>query len=220
MLRPASPTDLGYVVHTWREVVRVALSARHGERAERFNHPGRTVIERVLSRSAILVAGPPDDPRTVYGFIVQEPGCVHIAYVKKALRRLGIGATLVEGSGIRLGELAKPDRDFESQLAEAIPMVRYGPLWFGGAMTEASKGRKVVSITTREGGVDVSGPTGNRNWTTVKAGPEAAGVSASPAIELELDSTMAGVLVRYKSKGEPRTVLVPMSHIRQLELAG
>lgn len=218
-VRPAKPSDMGYVVQTWREEAREALFiGHHGHHAQRFNNLCREFAARSIERCTIQVAAPPDDPRTIYGFIVREPGCVHLVYVKSALRRMGIGASLMEGTGIKLSAIPRAGKDFASELLKAMPMAHYG-FWLGGTMTENSKGRKVVSITTREGGVDMVGPTGNKNWTTVKAGPEAQGLTSSPTIEMDLDPSLGGVLVRYGAKAGPRTLFVPMSHIRQMELA-
>lgn len=217
-VRHGTMNDMGYVARTWREVVRQALSAKHGERAERFSRDATRMVERLLPRCAIFSASPPGDTQTVYGFVVMEPGCVHLVYVKKALRRFGIGTALMEGTGVNLRGLAQKPDNFEAQLLEAIPMVRYGPLWFGGNV-ENGKGRRVVSVTAREGGIDLVGPTGNKNVTKLIAGPEVTGISAMPATELELDITLNGVVVRYKVKGQPQTLLVPMGQIRQLELA-
>lgn len=75
------------------------------------------------------------------------------------------------------------------------------------------QGRRVTSIGTKDGGVQL----GFHGTHTFLPG-------ALKGVEMELVSSMGGVLVQYPHRGlegvvAPKTLLIPLSHLRQIELA-
>lgn len=75
---------------------------------------------------------------------------------------------------------------------------------------------RVLSVTTGDGGVDFTG-LGVRTYLTT---PTTAEGKAGPlgSLEMSLSKALGGVVVRYTYKNEPRRYLVPMAHLRRIEL--
>lgn len=110
LLRPAAPTDRGYVLEHW---VRA-----HSHTAEAF-HAGPNFVpgkwaeaEAIFDRSQCLVACAGADAAVVLGFAVVEPGdppILHYVYVRETNRRDGIAkqllAPLLGTKGVRYSHL-------------------------------------------------------------------------------------------------------------------
>lgn len=70
------------------------------------------ILKRLLARSRVLIAHPPDDAELIAGFIVVEPPeLVHFLYVKAALRRQGVGRALLKAADL------DPERGFVATAA-------------------------------------------------------------------------------------------------------
>lgn len=104
-IRPAEPDDVGLVVDTWLEGYRRGSPwARRLTNDVFFAHHG-PVVAALLGRSSVLCACDPGDRRVVYGYAVFEPStpegpAIHWVYVKKIMRRLGIGRRLLAATGL------------------------------------------------------------------------------------------------------------------------
>lgn len=213
-IRASRPTDEGLIYQSWTGSVRAALHFQHDSvEALKFGTATRGLIEEILKRATVRIAAPADDDLTVYGFAVFEPGLLHCVFVKKPLRQLGIGSALLEGTGFSLKGI-KGQGDFEASARKHIPLFRYSE----AVRDFMDKARKVVSLVTHDSGVEVQSAQGMKVATHIKAGPEVTGLSAFPAMDMEFDPALGGVMVRYKLRGQPTSFLVPNSHIRQMEL--
>src|SRR4051812_7809003 len=106
VIRKGTESDWPMVADAW------ANSHRASSRATKLSEPGlffkhhHRLINSVLLdlETEIRIAAPPDDDFTVYGFAVLQRGLIHMVYVKKPFRRLGLARKLL--SGIRLDESA------------------------------------------------------------------------------------------------------------------
>lgn len=106
-IRPAEPDDVAFIVGTWIEGYRRGSPWAHRLTNHVFFRHHQPVIALLLARSLSIVACDPGDPRVIYGDLVYEPAtpegpAVHWAYVKKAMRRLGVARRLLEASGLPL----------------------------------------------------------------------------------------------------------------------
>lgn len=71
---------------------------------------------------------------------------------------------------------------------------------------------RISKLTTGDGGVEIAGKVMTHFDAERPGGPW-----AHAAIEMELDRSLGGVVIRYEAKGLRHTVLVPMGHIRRIE---
>ncbi len=211
-MRAGLESDFGFVAKSWSGTGRAALDLRRDSpEALKWGAISHGLIELILKTAQVRIIGPPDDATTIYGFCVLAHDFVHCVYVKESLRRLGYARELLSGTGQSLACPAG-EEDFEAWASEQLPLVK----WVNGE--DMDKARRVVSLVTRDGGIDFASAQGTKNVTHVKAGPEIGGLTAMPATEMELDTALGGVVVRYKLRGQLASFLVPMSHIRQMEL--
>lgn len=97
-IRKAVAEDGNFIRDAWRR------SYSHSPWSRTFDpslyHPvQRGIIERLLARSAVMVAHLPDDTDALYGFAVVEGPTAHYVYVKPANRVMGIAKALVKAGG-------------------------------------------------------------------------------------------------------------------------
>lgn len=95
-LRKGLPSDEGFVARSWAETVRGSAWQHRVIDSAAFSKAHYDFAGRLLKRCALTVAGPPDDDTTIYGFMLREPGTVHLVFVTKPWRRLGIASQLLE----------------------------------------------------------------------------------------------------------------------------
>jgi len=76
----------------------------------------QTILKKLLDHSMVLVASDPEEDDHVFGYCVFEKDCLHWVYVKKDLRRMGLGTYLLSRTG--LGEKAE-------DLGDGSPRLRY-----------------------------------------------------------------------------------------------
>lgn len=97
-MRAPTATDLPLIFSSWLK------SYRKSDFGKRFTNEiyfdgHKKVIERVLARSKVVIAGDVDDPTQIYGWVCFEENPVrvlHYVYVKQAYRALGIASLLIE----------------------------------------------------------------------------------------------------------------------------
>ena len=76
----------------------------------------QSILKKILDRSLVLVASDPEEDDHVFGYCVFEKDCLHWVYVRKDLRRMGLGSYLLARTG--LGEEV-------SDLEDGFPRLRY-----------------------------------------------------------------------------------------------
>lgn len=94
-IRDAQGTDLNCILDTFMESFFNDSQLANSCRVSIFKKNFRKVIDHILSRSTIQIACFPEDPNTILGYIVYEPGIVHYTFVKMAFRRFGIATQLL-----------------------------------------------------------------------------------------------------------------------------
>ena len=77
---------------------------------------------------------------------------------------------------------------------------------------------KVLSLATQEGGVSIPGGS-QMTLLTPKRDPKRPAAGTVPDLDMELVMGLGGVVIRLQHQGKPVTLLVPLAHIRCLELA-
>ena len=99
-IRPSEQSDYSFLIAAWLNNYRREsyFAARITDKV--FFHHHHDIVERLLARSRVLVACVPDDPNEIIGYIVWEPGILHWTYVKKAFRKLGVGAALLKATDL------------------------------------------------------------------------------------------------------------------------
>ena len=86
-------------------------------------------IEEILNRADVRVAGPPEDETTVYGFSVVEPGLVHLVYVRRAWRRMGIATALLAGIALSKYKWTTQTREWLEWARHKYELESYQPFW-------------------------------------------------------------------------------------------
>ena len=74
----------------------------------------QSILKKILDHSLVLVASDPEEEDHVFGYCVFERDCLHWIYVKKDLRRMGLGSYLMARTG--LGEVAEDQNDGSPRL--------------------------------------------------------------------------------------------------------
>jgi GNAT superfamily N-acetyltransferase len=74
----------------------------------------QSILKKILDNSLVLVASDPEEEDHVFGYCVFEKDCLHWIYVKKDLRRMGLGSYLMARTG--LGEVAEDQNDGSPRL--------------------------------------------------------------------------------------------------------
>jgi GNAT superfamily N-acetyltransferase len=101
VVRPAGPGDLAFVRSGWVE----SLMMRVRSRIE-------SEVKRLVRTSTVRVACDQKDPDTLLGFAVvdaENPALLHYVYVRKDLRREGIGTALARPDEVREYSFATDD---------------------------------------------------------------------------------------------------------------
>lgn len=93
VIRPAGDGDLNFVRSSWlREYAYSQTARRIGDLYWDYHH---MLVEALLARAHVVVAGLKDKPDTICGWACTEPGRVHFVCVKPRWRRLGLARRLL-----------------------------------------------------------------------------------------------------------------------------
>lgn len=96
-VRPPTVSDLALIKDSWLESYRHAYHVK-GVSAQTYRHCHRRVVERLLSRSAVLIACDTKDPWIVWGWCCyQWDGSVllwHYSYTKDGFRGFDVATQL------------------------------------------------------------------------------------------------------------------------------
>lgn len=94
VVRKAEQGDTNYIRSSWlREYGGSEWARAVGPHYMKDHH---AVIERLLKRSAVKIAGLEDIPSAICGWVCFEPTRIHFVYVKPRYRRLGLARRLLE----------------------------------------------------------------------------------------------------------------------------
>ena len=95
-VRVALPDDRAFCMHSWREILKQRL---------------HEIVRGKYEGSEVRVAYDEADPDCIVGFAVYSGPILHMVYVRKELRRLGIARVLLEPLDIEFYSLSSPDFD-------------------------------------------------------------------------------------------------------------
>lgn len=102
VLRAAADGDMAFIYSSWLKAHYDIGSNVKAIDRRTFESHHRTIIEKLLGRSQILIASDPEVSDLIYGWIVFEPigaqVCIHYSYVRGSQRRFGIGRRLYEAA--------------------------------------------------------------------------------------------------------------------------
>jgi hypothetical protein len=90
VFRTPKPTDLNFITSTFAKSIKSDSSLGRSCLSTVFFSEFPKVIDHILSKSNILIACDNDQEDAILGYIIHEPNIIHYAYVKSALRNLGI----------------------------------------------------------------------------------------------------------------------------------
>lgn len=91
------------------------------------------LVNEVLRRAEVRIVGPMDDPVTIYGFAVLEPGLVHMVYVRNGWRHLGIAKQLLSGVSLSDVHYSTHTTDLQSWIRKRYRLGEYRPFWLNEA---------------------------------------------------------------------------------------
>lgn len=97
-LRPATQNDVPFIFSAWLKSYRNNPWVKNAPNAVYYKYH-HELVEKMLSRSATIIAHPDDDPEQILGFAVFEErgGLVvcHYVYVKQPFRRQNIASEIL-----------------------------------------------------------------------------------------------------------------------------
>lgn len=131
VVRPGTEQDWAMVADAWANSHRASSRAtKLSEPAAFFRHHHR-IIDGVLHAPSteVRIVAPPDDDFTVLGFAVLQPRLVHMVYVKKPFRRLGLARKLLEGVRLEECQFSYWTRDVGEWIHDKFPAMRFNPFW-------------------------------------------------------------------------------------------
>ena len=128
VIRPGSKTDWPMVADAWVNTHRASSRAtKMSEKSAFFSHQHR-MVERLLKRAQVRIAAPPDDDFTVLGFaVLEEPGVVHMVYVKAPFRKLGLARALLDGVKLEESTFTCWTRDVGEWIYDRFKGLKYNP---------------------------------------------------------------------------------------------
>jgi hypothetical protein len=129
VVRAGTESDVPFICKSWLETLRSSHEARAVDSAS-FSRHHLAIISRILKRPGVQVriAAPPDDDFTVYAFVVMEPGKIHLAYTRKAWRRMGIAKELLQDQKLSEMSFSTWSPDVQHWAFEKYRM-QYVPNW-------------------------------------------------------------------------------------------
>jgi GNAT superfamily N-acetyltransferase len=132
VIRKGTATDDGFVARAWVDTVRGSARQFRAVDSGHFNRFHYKAAGELIKRCEVRVAAPPGDDVTIYGVAVLEPSStlVHLVYVRKNLRRLGIAKRLLEGVDVPECCFTTWSQD-AVWLLEKYPHMRHVPYWMG-----------------------------------------------------------------------------------------
>lgn len=128
-IRCGQTSDEGFVAESWAKTFQGSDASIRRIHPNFFNRSVYPRIEELLHGAEVRIASPADDDVTIYGFAVLEPGLVHMVYVKKPWRRLGIAAALLQGVDLGACDWGTQSQDFREWIRHKYPMANYRPFW-------------------------------------------------------------------------------------------
>lgn len=102
LIRDAEESDVSFIFNSWLRSFRNGALCTHVANSVYFTEHHK-ILEKLLTRSNVIVACDPADASNVYGWLcfehVQGVFVVHYAYVKQTFRNLGILNSLLDKTG-------------------------------------------------------------------------------------------------------------------------
>lgn len=98
--RLATPGDRAYVIDTWLQSYRgsqFAMKLPDFVYWSRFGHVG--LVEHLVEHEDILIAGLPDDPSWMYGWLCHGTDVVHYVFTRGEFRNQGVARALLTADG-------------------------------------------------------------------------------------------------------------------------
>lgn len=94
-IRPATDSDLNLVHKSWMRSYRKSVAMQWVSDSD-YNLGMQDRIWRIIRApgTRVLMASPPDDTITAFGFIVAGPAALHYVWTKEAWRRMGVARRL------------------------------------------------------------------------------------------------------------------------------
>lgn len=128
VIRPGTPEDNDFVAKSWAETFRGNPAERRIEESF-FKRAVYPRIHAVLERAQVRVACPREDGHVVYGFAVLEPACIHMVYVRRTWRKLGIAKALLAGVSLPDTDWSTQSSDFREWIRHKHQLRHYRPFW-------------------------------------------------------------------------------------------
>ena len=94
-IRPPKPTDLNFIQSTFLKSMKRESTLGAQCAGDLFFNEFQKVVDRILSRSKIVVACVSENEDSILGYLIFEPECIHYAYVRPSSRLLDIAKDMV-----------------------------------------------------------------------------------------------------------------------------
>jgi GNAT superfamily N-acetyltransferase len=82
-----------------------------------------------MGRAQTRVAAAAKDPVVIYGFAVLEPGLIHMVYVRRPWRKMGIARALLSGLRLEDCDWSTQSSDFREWIRHKWTLRHYRPFW-------------------------------------------------------------------------------------------
>lgn len=128
ILRPGTPADRAFIAKTWAETFRANPAEKRIEEGI-FRRGVYRCIEAILERAIVRCAVPPSDDGVLYGYAVLEPGCIHMVYVRRVWRKMGLARRLLAGIELADSDWSTQSADFRDWIRHKYRLRHYRPFW-------------------------------------------------------------------------------------------
>lgn len=128
IVRAGTQADEGFIAQCWADTFR-GSSPRMKRLADTslFNKFVYRRIEKILKTAKVKVAGPQASD-IIYGYSVMEPELLHMVYVRKPWRRMGIAKALLKGVSLESCAWTTPSQDM-SWVCDKYRFLGYQPFY-------------------------------------------------------------------------------------------
>lgn len=100
-IRTATDSDRAFIADAWLNTIRAGTEETRRAEWDSFRSHHHARIDTILddARTSVRIAAPAGDDVTIYGYMVFRPDepVIHMLFVKKPFRRMGVATKLLGG---------------------------------------------------------------------------------------------------------------------------
>lgn len=135
VFRAGVPRDTDFVADTWLRTYRDSAPIIRRIDEDRYRRAFLPLVAEILKRATLRVAASPVDPLVIYGYAVYEPRLVHMVFVRRSLRRMGLANQLLNALDLESADFSMVSQDFFQWMRHKWKLGEYRPFWLSKECT-------------------------------------------------------------------------------------